>query len=102
MNAIGTYRIVRNVSWRYRTHFSVGMRLDEQVPLVDHEDARLVLLGDVLAQLLVDLADPLRGVEEQQHHVGPADAALGAVGAVEVDRRVCGSSCGARPACRWR
>ena len=67
------------------THFSVGIVFDEQVPFVHDEDARLVLLGDVIAKLLVDFADPLRGVEEQQHDVGPADAALGPVGAVEID-----------------
>ena len=56
-----------------------------EVPLVDHEDHWLGLLGDRLGELLVDLADWLRGVEEEEHHVGPADAPLGPVRGVEVD-----------------
>ena len=58
--------------------------VDHQVPLVDREDARLVLLGDVVGQLLVEPADALGGVEEQQDDVGPADRPLGAVDRVEV------------------
>ena len=65
--------------------FFGGHPVGHEIPLVDHEHARLVLLGDVVAKLLIDLADPLRGVEEQQHHVGPADAPLGAVRAVKID-----------------
>ncbi len=83
------------------THFRWASACD-QVPLVDDEDARLVLLGDVVAELLVDLADPLAGVEEQQHHVGPADAALRAVRAVEVDVRPNALAACADRACRWR
>ncbi len=44
-----------------------------------------MLLQDVLGQLLVHLADAQLGVEEQQHHVGPADRALGPRQAVELD-----------------
>src|SRR5207249_4174187 len=36
-------------------------------------------------QLLVHLADALARVEEQQHHVGPADGALGPGHAVKLD-----------------
>ena len=50
--------------------------LDHQIPLVDHKHTGLVVLFDVLAQLFVHLADLLAGIEKQQHHVGPADAAL--------------------------
>ena len=57
----------------------------DQVPLVDGEDARLVLLGDVVGHLLVEPRDPHGGVEEEQDHVGPPDRALGAVDRVEVE-----------------
>jgi glycerophosphoryl diester phosphodiesterase len=40
-----------------------------QVPLVDHEDGRLVLLQDVTGELLVHLADADARVVEVQHHV---------------------------------
>lgn len=44
-----------------------------QVPLVGHENGRLVILQNVLRQLLVHLADRLAGVEKKQDDVGPAD-----------------------------
>ena len=62
-----------------------GERPGYQVPLIDHEDAGLVLPGDVVAKLLVYLADPLAGIEEQQGDVRLADAPLCSARAVEVD-----------------
>ena len=56
-----------------------------EIPLVDDEHHRLRLLHDRVGQLLVDAAHRLRGVEEEQHDVCPADAPLGAMGGVEVD-----------------
>ena len=62
-----------------------GHVVDHEVPLVDDVDAGLVVVGDVVAELLVDLADPLPGVEEHEDHVGASDAAFGAVRAVELE-----------------
>ena len=56
-----------------------------EIPFVDDEHHRLCLLHDRVGQLLVDAAHRLRGVEEEQHDVCPADAPLRAVGGVEVD-----------------
>src|SRR5215471_3589146 len=57
----------------------------EQVPLVDDEDARFVLLRNIFAKLLIDLAQSLRAIEKHQHHVGPANATLRPMKAVKVD-----------------
>ena len=63
----------------------VGRVVQHQVPLIDREDARLVFLGDVIGQLLVEPGDALGGVEEQQDDVGAADRPLGAVDRVKVE-----------------
>ena len=38
--------------------------VDHQVPFVDDVDTRLVVAGDVVAELLVDLSDALAGVDK--------------------------------------
>ncbi len=53
-----------------------------QIPFVNDENARLVLFGDVIAQLLINFADPLRTIEKQQHDIGPSHAPLCAMQAV--------------------
>ena len=59
--------------------------LHHQVPFIDREDARLVLLGDVIGQLLVESGDALGGVKKEQDDVGAADRPLGPVHRVEIE-----------------
>ena len=56
-----------------------------QVPLVDDDDAALVLLGDLPGQALVHLGDRHGGVDEEPDHVGPLDALGYADRAVKLD-----------------
>ena len=55
-----------------------------QIPFVDNEYAGLELLCDISTQLLVDSADPLRRVKQQQHNVGTAHASLCALSGMTV------------------
>src|ERR1043166_5371516 len=63
-----------------RQGFSLG-----EVPLVDHEHRRFVVVQNVAGELLVHHARLLARVEQVQHHVGPPDRSLGPRQAVEVD-----------------
>ncbi len=63
-----------------------GHRLGHRVPFIHDQDAWLVILADIIAKLLVDLANPLGRVQKQEHHVRPANTPLGAVRSIKVDR----------------
>ena len=57
----------------------------ELVPFVDHENAGFELIVDVVSELFIDFAHLLGAIEEQEHHVGASDAALGTVGSIPID-----------------
>ena len=59
--------------------------LEREVPLVDDEEDGLELLGEVLREFLVRVADGLGAVDEHDDDIGAANGALGAVEAVELD-----------------
>ncbi len=63
----------------------VGRIVHHEVPFIDREDARLVLLGDVIGQLLVESGDALRGVKKEQDDVGAADRSLGSVHRIKIE-----------------
>jgi hypothetical protein len=63
----------------------VGRVRQHQVPFVDGKDARLVLLGNVVGELLVEPGDPLSEVEKKQDHVGAANRSLSPVHRIEIE-----------------
>ncbi len=58
-------------------------RLFGQIPLVNHQQNRLEFFGHVLREFFVRLADRLGGIDQEHHHVGAPDGALGAMKTVK-------------------
>ena len=71
------------------SHPAFGRHLAGQlIPFVDNENAWFEVVGNVMSELLIDLAHLLLAVEKHQHHVRSANAALGSVHPVPIDIRL--------------
>ena len=55
------------------------------IPLIQHDDDRLVLLVNVSGQLLIGIANRLAGIDQVEDHIRTPDRSLGPVEAVELD-----------------
>ena len=70
-------------------HPSLGRHLaGQQVPFVNNENTRFVLVRDVVSELLIHLAHLLLGIEKHQHDICAPNATLCPVHSVPIDVRL--------------